>query len=421
LVIFVVCLVSVIFLTSDQIIADDGAISTPDSGGVIYIVFAIDTEPARISPWIENPVLNFAPFRSSGDNAEVAAVMDNGWRKSYHDSFGGLPRFTWFVLSHEALFHACGGSGTIVYDSLMKFAHEIDRFGDEIGWHYHNADWIDLNHDGKKSWNQITTFDGTAYTDGTDIQIAERSLNALLVRRHFFPTVFRGGWTWENNGLSKWLEDIIPFDFSAYPPSTGNRSIREPLRNAYDWSRAPTSYRGYHPNRSDYQKPGRMRRWIFRTIAPNTRREWNRLFLRAGAGEDQILCFTAHTYDKIHDYIDRFLGRLLHMADSLGVSTRFATASTAAAAIAGSADRVPLRISMNLSDSGIAIRTEGSIFQRAPYCVGVDTAGSITRILSSADGTNRWRIRSVPDGYRELTCAVSNESGESATASITPK
>ncbi len=436
-VVWAICLTSVLLLTLCPLIAGDdrqasrpiglsgtaGSAAAPstDSAGIIYIVFAIDTEPARIPPWEENPVLDFTDFGPVGDNARVAAVMDYGWRESYRDSFGGLPRFTWFVFSHEALFHARSGSGTMVYDSLMKFADDIGRFGDEIGWHYHHADWIDIDRDGKKSWNQLTTFDGTAYTDRSDVQIAERSLNALLVERRFFPTAFRGGWTWENNELSEWLEDIIPFDFSAYPRNAGSKVIREPLRNVYDWSRAPISCRGYHPDRFDYQKPGTMRRWIFRTIAPNTEREWGRLFLRASAGQDQIFCFTAHTYDDIRTDIDKFLGRLLHLPDSLGIKTRFSTASEAAAAIAGIDGSSPPRISMNLSESGIVIRTERPIFQRAPYCAAVDTVGNLSRILPVSDGPNQWRIHGIPAGCREVVCAVSDLSGDAAVAAITPK
>ncbi len=390
----------------------------PAATGIIYIVFAIDTEPLRIPPWERHPVLDFADFDSSGS---VAAVMKKSWRESYRDSFGGLPRFTWFVLSHEVLFHARGGNGAMVYDTLLKFADAIADYGDEIGWHYHHADWTDLDHDGKKAWNQLTTFGGAIQTDGSGVRIAERSLNTLLAERHFFPTAFRAGWTWEDNGLSAWLEKIIPFDFSAYPPNIGNRSMHEPLRNVYDWSQAPTSYTGYHPSRSDYQKPGRMHRLIFRTVSPNTEREWGRLFVAAAAGEDQVFCFTAHSYDRLRTDIDAFLGRLLHAADSLGIPTRFATASRAAAAVAGTPDSPSPRLSIHLTDTGVVIRTDGQIFQPIPYCIAIDSAGSTGRLIPVADDSMLWRISNIPAGCREIVCAVSNVAGHSAVAAVTIK
>lgn len=411
--------VSVISSSGVQAVADSG-IPAPDSSGIVYIVFAIDTEPARIPPWEEHPVLDFGNFDKTGDKTRVADVMNDEWRDLYHDSFGGLPRFTWFILSDEALFHARGGNGTIVYDSLLKFKDEIDRFGDEIGWHYHHADWIDLNGDGKSSWNQLTTFDGTVYTDGSDIEIAERSLNALLVECRFFPTVFRAGWTWENNGFSEWLEDIVPFDFSANPPNAGNKVLAEPLRNVYDWTQAPTTYTGYHPRRKDYQKRGTMHRWIFRTIAPNLEHEWGRLFCQAAVGHDQVFCFTAHTFDEIRDDIDAFLGRLLHLADSLKVRTKFATASEAAAALAGtSGDEAP-RISIIASKRGVSVQTGGPIFQRSPYCVLVDSSGGYRRVRAIPDGPGRWYIDRMKPGFRQIVCAASNLSGNSATAVYPP-
>jgi hypothetical protein len=400
-------------------VADSG---TPpsDSSGIVYIVFAIDTEPARIPPWDENPVLDFSYFSKTGDKTRVADVMDKAWRGSYRDSFGGIPRITWFILSQEALFHARGGYGTIVYDSLLKFADEIDRFGDEIGWHYHHADWIDLNRDGKRSWNQLTTYNGSVYTDGTDIEIAERSLNVLLVERHFFPTVFRAGWAWENNGLSDWLEDIVPFDFSANPPNAGNSMLTEPLHNVYDWTQAPAAYTGYHPSRNDYRKRGTMHRWIFRTIAPNTKREWGRLFNQASIGHNQVFCFTAHTYDDIRDDIDAFLGRLLRLADSLNVRTKFATASMAAAALAGTTGIEAPRISIIASKRGVSIQTESPIFQRSPYCVLVDSSGVYNRVHTIPEGPGRWHIDQLNPGVRQIVCAVSNLAGNSGIAVYPP-
>lgn len=399
----------------------DSQTASAASTGVVYIVFAIDTEPARIPPWEENPVLDFSYFGRKGDEARVAEIMDEDWRISYRDSFGGLPRFTWFILSHEALFHARGSDGTVVYDSLLRFKDEIRQLGDEIGWHYHHADWTDLDRDGKSSWNQLTTFDGTVYTDGSDVEIAEQSLNSLLVERRFFPTVFRAGWTWENDGLSKWLEDIVPFDFSANPPNAGNPMIAEPLRNVYDWTRTPNYYTGYHPDWSDYQKPGSMHRWIFRTIAPNTEREWGRLFHRASAGHSQILCFTAHTYDNVRNDIDKFLGRLLRLADSMSVKTEFATASEAAAAVAGMSGEEAPRISVRASERGLSIRVDGPIFQRLPYCVTVDTAGKYSRIRPTPEGPGRWRIDRLAPKTRQVVCAVSNLSGKSDIALYCPK
>jgi hypothetical protein len=382
-----------------------------DTTGIVYVVFAIDTEPSRLDPWAYEQSINLSCFDKHDNNQQVPPVMDDNWRLRYRDSRGDYPRFTWFIMSHEAFHHSVDGGCTIIYDALMDYRESIEAFGDELAWHYHHADWTDPDADGKAFWNQITTFDGTEYTHGTDIEIADELLNCLLVERGFFPASFRSGWTWENNGLSRWLDHIIPFDFSANPPNRGNQTAREPVRNQYDWSRTSRLYSGYHPNFDDYQNQGYMHRWVFRTIAPNNHREWSKVFRAAARGGDQILCYAGHSYDPIARGIDSFLPDLLNIGDSLGISVIFATASQAGAALSGQTASTPLEMQFHGDNDLLIIKSSTPIFQRYPYCVLVDSSGSYRRIKPLSMGTQQWQYNiSGLDDFR-IICAACNDAG----------
>ena len=396
--------------------ADDTLPPTRTAAAAVFIVFAIDTEPSRINPWIYRQEPDISCLKKSGDGSRVAPVMDGRWRSRYTDAAGGHPKITWFVMTHEAFLHAPESSACVVYDAMMTYRDEISEYGDELAWHYHHAYWIDPDGDGTSSWNQLTTFDGRPYTHGTDVAMAEGMLNRLLVDCGFFPTAFRSGWIWEDNALSLWLDDIIPFDFSASPQNRGKKGRPEPARNQFDWTTAPTTYAGYHPDERNYQSVGSMRRWIFRTIAPNTRREWQRILRAAQTGDHQVLCYTAHSYENLRRDIDDFLPALLLLADSMGIPVTFATATQAGAAI-GSYDQVPKpELSLFSDHGGVAIRSNVQIFQPVPYCVMQDSSGLYTRLHPLFSTPGRWRIDPLPTDCVCITCAVSDYAGAVATA-----
>jgi len=385
-----------------------------DSTGTVFIVFAIDTEPLRPNPWFYSQRLDFASFDPLDPEATVPQIMDTEWRRQFCDSFGNYPRFTWFLMTHEAFVHSPDSNRCAVYDAMTAFHDELEQHGDELAWHYHHVAWTDIDHDGKSAWNQILTFDGTKYGDISDIELAENQLNALLTRRSFFPAAFRSGWVWENNYFSRWLENVVPFDFSAYPPNSSGDTTKEPRRNIYDWSGAPRGYSGYHPHRDDYRKCGQMNRWIFRTIAPNTHREWEKIIRTALTGRDQILCFTGHSYDRVKRDIEIFLPELLLLAKSEGIRVKFATASEAATAIAGRSDTCQFKIKMTKQGHKIIIQTNKSIFQACPYCVAIDSYDSVYRIYPRSESRNSWTYVPAELSVIEIVCAAVDLSGRRA-------
>jgi hypothetical protein len=239
------------------------------------------------------------------------------------------------------------------------------------------------------------------------------------MERGFFPTAFRSGWVWENNELSRWLEEIIPFDFSANPPNQSKGNLSEPIRNCYDWSRAPREFSGYHPRIDDYQEPGRMRRWIFRTISPNSRRQWERIFRAASTGDDQILCYASHSYDNLPEDIEKFLPKFLKLADSSGLKIVFASATEAGAALSKfKPGRMP-RLEIREINKSIIIQVNEPVFQRHPYCVVTDSVGLFRRINPVPSGINEWNCDSeLLPGDKIITCAASTLAGQSNVTSL---
>lgn len=395
---------------------DVGSTESPATKrGIVYLVFAVDTEPYQINPTKIDQIPNFGSF---GYYDKVAQAMESSWRGCHTDSFGDSLRLTWFVMSHEAFGHMPDGSFTMVLDTLLKFRSSIEQFGDQIAWHYHHADWSDPNEDGVYHWNQLLTFDRTTYTNGVDVAIAERMLNHLLIDRGFFPAAFRTGWEWENDPFSRWVEDIIPFDFSANPPNKQIPKKREPLRNQNDWSRAPQTFRGYHPDRKDYQAVGKMHRWIFRINSDNKAAGWQKIFQAARLGKDQLAALTFHSYDNFCLLIDTLLPNFMHQALLAEVKVKFTTASAAAAAITGKAAAPAPSLQIDRTGDTLFITSDSLIFQTAPYCAVKTPEGMYRRAFAHAVPKEKGKWFYALEGMKGFVfaCGVTSRSGLTTVA-----
>jgi hypothetical protein len=406
--------VTICLMTVSAAQADPAKPAAPKRG-IVYLVIAIDTEPYQMDPAALEQIPKFDNFAY---NDKVAQTMEPSWRGCHIDSFGDSLTLTWFVMSHEMFCHVPDGSCTMVLDTLLKFQHAVVQFGDQVAWHYHHADWTDPNEDGVSHWNQLLTFDRTTYTNGVDVGIAERMLNHLLIDRGYFPGAFRTGWAWENDAFSRWVEEIIPFDLSADPPHKNTPKRREPLRNQYEWSRAPKEFRGYHPDAEDYQTPGKMHRWIFRTNDDNKAPGWQKIFQLARLGKDQMAAITCHSYDNIALLLDTMLPNFMHQALLAEVQVKFGTASAAAAAITGksSLPAPPLRID-RIGDT-LFITSDTLIYQPAPYCAIKTPEGLYRRAFAHSLGKKTGRWFYALEGMRDFVfaCAVTSRSGLTAVA-----
>lgn len=269
--------------------------------GTVYVVDTIDTEATPKGEIAYHGTLDFSDYKPG---AFVDQILQPAFRNTFTDTFGGHPKISWFLLSDEGYCQSTQADCHAIHSAMTPYLGRLAAIGDKIGWHYHGADWT-ANQDGSMQWNQLLTFNGTKLFNGdTDRTQAERILASSIIQKRTYPTTFRSGWVWENNDYSNWLDDVIPFDYSniaplstIYPGGCTTKCLS--IGNLYDWSRAYADWRPYHPSATDYQLPGSLKRWQFRSAM-----EWKYLdaaFKRAAAGKDTLITVYSHNYNQLEN------------------------------------------------------------------------------------------------------------------------
>ncbi len=384
--------------------------------GTVYIVLGVDTEPRQSGGDI-SPELNVAYLADTSDSGNIAAIMRTEWRNRYHDSYGGTPRISWFLITSEQICRQLDCD--TVFKAMGAFRSPIKKWQDEIDWHYHNTDYTTVDTGTVFRWNQLITFNGSRYPNGSDIELCEHSLNHLIVDLGFFPTCYRGGWCWENNDFSRWIEDVIPYDLSCYSPKSFEWPTYLNSRSKqFDWSRAPLDWRPFHPDTADYQRPGNMKRYLSRCVVGFTPDDVRLLQEGVNAGHDQLFAWATHSYGNPAQEFDIILGYMTHVCDSLGMKYRFVGATEAFRRVLGVDKQPPPRIALNQRDTVLELDVKGEIFQAIPYVVSVGSDFSFERLRPTAVGRNRWSVVLPHPSPRAVYAAVSNLSGATAIDSV---
>ena len=394
-----------------------------ESSGIVYVVLAVDTEPAGADGDGRRLTLNLSNFSDDSIRGYVRRVMSATWRTKYTDSFGGNPKLTWYVLTSE---HICEtGSCSAIFDEMQKFRTDLDRWGDEIGWHYHHTDFVKCTSPNRESaeWNQLTTFNGTQYSSGTDVAICENVLNHLIADSRFLPVSFRSGWVWENNDFSRWLDNVVPFDLSSSPPFVLPTVDPALCRsNESDWSRATLSWHPFNPDSADYQKSGSMARWLSRSLSKRfERRDLDSITANVFSGRDQLISVPLHSYSNMCNSFGNTLDVLCSQFDALGIRFKFATSAEAFAGVLKLKQSPPPSIQLEATADKIDIRISGDIFQSFPYVVARNSDSTLTRIIPHQAGRGHWTAEIADSLTEEVTVAVSSSNGASVVQSVRVK
>jgi len=328
----------------------------PNSPGTVYFVMCVDTECWYLRPDRLTQPLGTDDFAAGG---KIDQIVSPSFRSSYRDSFGGSLRLSWFLATHEAYFHGDPPNPDIVFEAMAPYAAEARTLGDCFGWHYHHSDWCDLDGDGVSYWNELLTFDGSEYCDGADTSLPQPMLAVLLLDQGFYPSCYRAGWLWENTDLSNWLEQIVPFDFSNLSPFWVAQQQPDNLSNIYDWSRAPSDWSAYHPARADYQTPGEMNRWIFRSYPGIS--GLDSAFARAAAGNDVVVSLYTHSFADISQFHP---GKFLYQSAGRfpGVRFKYVNAFEGAHIATGLTDSIAPTADVSRTWNRFTTEVTGSLF-----------------------------------------------------------
>lgn len=280
------------------------------------------------------------------------------------DDFGTPWKITWFCLDHVNYRHnprekAIGYS--IVYKYYRDLLNKNPQYGDEVQWHFH-----------PKSLNYNPIAAATSFNNS--MQEILEILARKTIDDGWFPTVFRPGFHSERQDANFFLEQWFPFDYGNQNYET--EILQPDLSNGRfgDWSRAPNSWRGYHPSIMKYDVIGSLSRTIFRCLNMGTRlrllekHHIEEAFQEAQISGDAIVSFTDHDFRDIEPDIKKFQEMLFETKKNYpNVQIRFCTAEEAAQRMLGKFGST-VQLLLDLEDNRLSVTCKlGEIFGSQPF------------------------------------------------------
>jgi hypothetical protein len=301
-------------------------------------------------------------------------IMSKDFRNTLIDDYGNGWVYSWHCLDHLDLKSnprkKAVGYGE-VFNHYRKRLIREEVCSDELNWHFHPL-----------SIKKEPLAAATSYTGNYDL------LNHVLARRiiddHYFPTVNRPGFHSERADSNAFLENWIPFDYANQRYDFSDNQPDMANNRFGDWSRAPTTWRGYHPSFHDYQSHGNFNRIIFRCLNIGTRIRCIReshideAFTEADKHGSSILSFANHDYrDMTND--------LIHIKEQISkvkkkypnVNICFSGAENAAVRHLEYQDKASLKCNLSIRKNVLTAEvTDGEIFGSQPFLAIKDVKGN---------------------------------------------
>lgn len=149
-------------------------------------------------------------------------------------------RLTWFVRADNQLHDVYGTAAYLLKEHAALWA-QMERAGDEIGWHPHLYEWHEETRKYIADWDEGR---------------CARKLEAIrreLTAQGFNHTSVRIGEAFHGNALMRTLDELgLAVDSTAIPGRTRSDQSRR-----FDWG--PTPNEPYHPSAADYRVPDAAR------------------------------------------------------------------------------------------------------------------------------------------------------------------
>ena len=204
----------------------------------LFIVIGCDTDPDR-KGFIENISGEKLSWRGMTEGIPETKQAVSG----FTDSRGKPPVFTWLMRADEQIKILYGDFNGVLEEN-KDFIRELEKSGDEIGWHPH---FYRYNEKHKVWYQELKDIDWQCDV----LESAYGSFNRSVPGR---PVSVRTGWIYHNNSTLSKLDQLgVKVDFSAAPGlKTNPPKNRSFPYNIYDWF--ITGNEPYYPSVNDYRR-----------------------------------------------------------------------------------------------------------------------------------------------------------------------
>ena len=313
----------------------------------------------------------FAPplLKYNANWLELEQMLDDllsiTFRKQYPDDFDNGWVYSWHCMDHIGYLdnprHKDVGYGNVFRFYKSKLL-EFGSTQDEINWHFHPL---------SLTRNPIQA--ATSYVNSYDV------LMQILCRRilddNWFPVVNRPGFHSERPDSHAFMEQWIPFDYANQICDEMQDQPDLSVGRFGDWSRAPKTWRGYHPSHDDYQEVGACRRMIFRCLNIGTRlrslteNHVREAFVEARASGVAILSFANHDYRDMRPDVNQVCTMLRNVKSEFpDVSIKYAGAEEAAISLMGYENKPAPKLAIKLVGNRLFVEVlTGEIFGPQPF------------------------------------------------------
>jgi len=372
-------------------------VRSPSGPKIVYVAICVDSEASGfggIGSTNPHPTLNVSEYSRTLPKT-VAAVFDGAFRNSHRDSFGNVFKMSWFAemdyLIAQSNFVWADGSPagvsgyTAIRDLLMNnWGTGIQTYGDSVEYHHHFMDY-----DG--TWQR--------YDNGPDAGYPEYQMYALdhmIIDRSFYPSTWRSGDWIMPPALSSWLEQWMPFDYTA---RTG---IWYPV----------------HPSGMD--------RWQTKCpYSPNTYASTQAAFAYASANGSAIFSSCTHDYEDMKGQVDWLQWCLNHWdADEAtypNVSFKYVSAREAMQLALGFTDFTPPTFTVTPSAGTYTIVSSEPLWKNHPYVALKYTDGTYAHMNATPAGINTWTVTPPTQSNSEENVARSSSVSASSYESSHPR
>ncbi len=315
------------------------------------------------------------------------AIFDASFRNAHIDSHGNPFVFTWFMLGggwHHPASNVDAVAATRVFQDSWQ--SEIDQWGDEIAYHFHNFTWNGTQ------WVMAPTFEETEWD-------FEWTLSQMVFDTGVLPVSFRSGWNWMSTPYQQALERWIPFRLE------GGSWMSQDVP--------------YHPSATNYRQPGAMRGWEVRHryLASLTQGTIDQIFDWAEAGQDQVTCLWSHQYESTFPQQISDADAFLHAASATHPSVEFLylTSRDAMRLWQGSSDVTPPPLTVTLASGALVIESAPDIFQiNQPFVAARQISDEHIRLDATPTGSGRWEVNPFPADIDRVGVAVCDLMGNVA-------